>query len=469
MHNKNEKSKSEVKMASKGKMISYSFGDVVAYYLSYAYAIFIFFFYEVEVGLPIILVGLAFVIFAVWNMINDPLVGYLTDKPFKWTKKWGLRFPWIMLGIFPTLIFYFLIFTPPNIDVKANYWPIFFYMVIIMCLFDFFYSLFSVHFFGAFTNQFRSDEERRIASIYDNIIPGLGAFFLGLIPPLFIIYGNINSYALAAIIVVVIMFICAIITIPGVSESEELKEIFIRGYETTEQISFFKTMKTVFGIKNFVISIIAYLLLITARSLSMASGLYYFKDVYGLPYSYAVLTQIAGYVAFVISIPFWAKVAKKIGHAQTFTLGYLFIALAFIPFLWATTIEEAIIYNLIGGIGYGAFYFMLLAVFADVNDEVALNIGKRQEATLEGVRTFFYRIAIILQAMIMVIVHIATDYNPNPQAKQTPLAVWGIRVHGALIPFIFCFIGFLIMFKWYDLKGEKKESIFAQLEEKHLK
>lgn len=89
MSSRNEK---ERKSASAGKMMSWAFGDIIGFYLATSYVIFIFFFYEVEVGLPVILVGFALVIYAIWNAISNPLVGYLTDKNFKWTRKWGYRF-----------------------------------------------------------------------------------------------------------------------------------------------------------------------------------------------------------------------------------------------------------------------------------------------------------------------------------------------------------------------------------------
>ena len=217
MKNEDEIFNSGERPVSIGRMISYSFGDIVAFYLSGAYIVFIFFFYEVEVGLSVVLVGLALVIYAIWNAVNAPLIGYLTDKPFKWTERWGMRFPWILIGVFPALLFYVLIFLPPNIDVKTNPWPIFWYMVITLCLFNTFYTLFTAHFWGTFANQFRSDYERRKASVYDNIIPFVGAFVLTLIPPLIIVYGNKESYFLAALIDVLIMLIFIIISIPGIS------------------------------------------------------------------------------------------------------------------------------------------------------------------------------------------------------------------------------------------------------------
>jgi len=459
-----ENKQSERIETSSKKMASWAFGDIIGYYLSTAYVSFIFFFYEVEIGLSVLLIGLALIIFAIWNAVNDPLVGYLTDKPFKWTKKRGYRYPWIMIGVFPTLLCYFLLYTPP---VASDQMTIFLYMVITLCLFDFFYSLFGVHFYGSFTMQFRSDEERRKASAYTNIIPGIGVLGVSIIPPIFIVFGDIESYALAALFVVIILVICAIILIPGVRETEEIKNIYIQGYKAADDATFLKTIKISFKHKNFTVYTIAILMFSIGAGLFTASELYYLKDILGVPYSYALFTVLGSTIAFTLTVPIWFYIAKKIGHAQTFYLGALFFALALIPFIFITTFLGYFIAYIIIGIGFSAMAFIQYAIFADINDEVALTMGKRLESTLAGIRTVIYRISIVFQAIIIAVVHIATGYNP--EGTQTDLALWGVRVHGALIPAIFCFITFLILIIWYDLKDEKKAELFAALKEKGLK
>lgn len=449
---------------SSKKMASWAFGDIIGYYLETAYITFIFFFYEVEIGLSVLLIGLALIIFAIWNAINDPLVGYLTDKPFKWTEKRGYRFPWIMIGVFPTLLCYFLLYTPPTASDQIT---IFIYMIITLCLFDLFYSLFGVHFYGSFTMQFRSDEERRKASAYTNIIPGIGVLGISIIPPIFIVFGDIESYALAALFVVIILVICAIILIPGVRETEEIKNIYIQAYEAAEDATFLKTVKISFKHKNFAVYTFAILMFSIGAGLFTASELYYLKDILGVPYSYALYTVLGSTIAFILTVPLWFYIAKKIGHAQTFYLGALFFALALIPFIFIRTFFGYFIAYMIIGIGYSAMVFIQYAIFADVNDEVALTMGKRLESTLAGIRTVIYRISIVFQAIIIAVVHIATGYNP--EGTKTDLALWGIRVHGALIPAILCFITFLILIIWYDLKDEKKAELFAALKDKGLK
>ena len=459
-----ENNQSERIEASSKKMASWAFGDIIGYYLSTAYGTFIFFFYEVEIGLSVLLVGLALVIFAIWNALNDPLVGYITDKPFKWTKKRGYRYPWIMIGVFPTLLCYFLLYTPPAASDQIT---IFLYLLITLCLFDFFFSLFGVHFYGSFTMQFRSDEERRKASAYTNVIPGIGVLGVSIIPPIIIVFGDIESYAFAALIIIIVLAICAIILIPGVRETEEIKNIYIQGYEAADEVTFLKTIKMSFKHKNFTVYTIAILLYTTGGALFTASELYYFKDILGLPYSYALFTILASTVSFIITIPIWFYIAKKIGHANTFAFGLLFFALTLVPFMFINTFEEYFIASIFIGVGFSALAFIAYAIFAEVNDEVALTLEKRLESTLAGIRTVVIRLSIVFQAIIITVVHIATGYNPG--GTQTELALWGIRLHIGLIPAIFVFVAFLIVIKWYDLKGEKKEKLFAALKEKGLK
>lgn len=451
-------------IVSKKKCASYAVGILIGYHMGVFYATYVFFFYEVEVGLPVMLVALSFIIFAIWNMVNDPLLGYLTDRPFKWTKKWGMRFPWIIMGIIPSIICFFLIFTPPDIDARTNPWPIFWYMVIITCLYDTCVSLFSIHLGAGFAVHFRTDFERRRASVYTNIIPNTGSVFIGLIPPLIIIYGVRSTILLAVLLVLLILSVGIIFLIPGIRETDDIKERFLRGHET-ERPPFWALMKTAFRHKNFVVSTITYTLYITAYTLYLASGIYFMKDILGLPYRFSVYVSLASFVGFTSFIPIWAKVAKRIGHVKTYTLGCLLVSITLLPSLWITTLWEAILYTFIGGAGFGCFYIMLFPIASDCFDEVTVDIGKHQEAILSGIRQFFFRIAIIIQGLVIASIHIITNYNPDPNAVQGPLAIWGIRVHMALIPSLLMIVAFFIMLKFYDLKGEKKDLVKQKLKE----
>ncbi len=458
---------SEWEIAPTNKMISYGFGYLIVNYLLTAYSAIVFYFYEVEIGLPVALVGIAFIIFALWNMINDPLLGYLTDKPLKWTKKWGMRAPWIVISSFPILICYFLIFTPPDVD-HGNILIVFLYMVIITCLFDTFFSIYNDHIYGGFTNQFRSEYERRKGFAIIAIVAAFGMAFMRVIPPLFIKYGDKSSFVLAAFIVIIFLMIFNIFLFLGIKESDELKETFIRGYETSKEKSFFKTMKIAFKHKNFVVILIAYTTIITTQTLVQASQIYFVKDVLRIPYSNVIFINLAGIAGFIISIPFWYNYVRKKGFKKTLVLCTFLSGVSLLPTLWITTLEERIIYTFLGGIPYAGYTIVIMPLAADTMDDVALSLGRRAEAALAGVRMFFFRVAFLVQGVVIMAVHITTAYNPDPHAVQIPLAIWGIRVHAGLIPAILMFVISLIVYKWYDLTGERKETMLKELKAKGL-
>jgi len=455
---------SEWELVSTKKMLSYSLGYVISG--SFGTGI-LFYYFEVEIGLPVALLGIAFIIFAIWNMVNDPLAGYLTDRRFKWTEKWGWRFPWIIIGIIPAIIFRYLIWLSPDAD-PSNPWPVFWYFIIITCLLDTFYSIFTTHINAGYTNHFRSDAERKRSSAINNIIGGFLGLFWGFIGPLIIVYGKKETFILSALISLFIRFVLVIFLIPGIHESDELKERFLRGYENTlnkEKVSYWKTMKKAFKRKNFTSTFFVYMMLSLSVTLYLASGIYFMKDVLRLPLYNSIFTALAMFLGFILFIPFWVNRMNKHGAHNVMKASLIILTIALIPLLWINTLEEAVFFAFTGGTGIGAFTLSLGPVSADVYDECTITDGKHQEAMYEGIRTFFFRFALIFQAVIFTVVHLLTAYNPDPQAVQTPLAILGIRIHMGLIPALLNLTAFFILVKWYDLEGEKKLAVKKKLRE----
>ena len=124
-----------------------------------------------------------------------------------------------------------------------------------------------------------------------------------------------------------------------------------------------------------------------------------------------------------------------------------------------------VIIAFIGALFYSGEVTMLQPVASDTYDEVASKLGKRVDATLVGVRTFFFRVAFVAVGIIIPVLHIFTGYNPDPLAIQTPLAQWGIRIHAQLIPGLIFVVMGLIFRKHYTLEGAEKEALVKKLRE----
>jgi len=466
-------SKTELKrdVVSRKKMASYSMGFFLNSFFMTAYNVLVFYYYEVEIGLATALVGLSFAIFALWNMINDPLAGFLTDKPMRWSKKYGLRTPWIIAGIILTIISYYFLFAVPDFgDVKSNPWPLFWYMVIITCLFDTFFSLYTTHYAGGFVNIFRSKEERRKGSTIVMLFGLFGSVTCRMILiPVFIIYGDPSSFSRFAVVSVIVLTICLILLLPGVYENEFVKGRYLKIYEflETQKLPYFQFLKTTFKTKNYMIYLTVYALWTYSYVLGQISSFYMLKDV--LKFDISVLTIIGIFflITYLPSMFIWSRIAKKKEHSKIYAISFVLMGCSSIIGMWQTTLLEVIIATIINGIAMGAFGSVTWSVTGDAVDEVNLAAGRHVEAGLIGVRNFFTRSAFLIAGIVIAGIHIGTGYVPGAD-QQSDLALLGIRVHSALIPAIVLWIAAFLMFSVYDLRGEKKEEQMAALRKKGL-
>jgi len=458
---------SEWEIAPTSKMLSYAFGYLIINFLLMGGFSLLFYYYEVEIGLPVVMLGLAFVIFAIWNMINDPLLGYLTDKPLRWTKKWGLRAPWVVISAFPILLFYFLIWVPPE---GASEMTIFIWFIVVTCLFDTFFSIYNDHVYGGFTNQFPSEYERRRSFAIATILMGILMTAMGIIGSAIIVYGDRGSFIRYATIMIILLAIYNVFLFLGIKESDQMKEMFLRGFEQTEKINFFGTMKTALKTKNFRVSLAGYTCWSIAITLSGVSGIYMYKDVWQLPLTYAILPTLLGVSAFVLIVPFWSNYTRKHGFKKTYWITFvchgiciLSVLFVFREYGFPLFYILLVIITFIGALFYSGEVTMLQPVASDTYDLVASKVGKRVDATLVGVRTFFFRLAFVAVGVIIPVLHILTGYNPDPHAIQTPLAQWGIRIHAILIPGLIFVVMGLIFRKHYTLEGAEKEALVKRL------
>lgn len=458
-------------VAPTSKMAGYGFGYIIVNYLLLYGLQNMDYFYRVVIGLSADLILASFLIFAIWNMVNDPLLGFLTDKPLKWTKKYGLRAPWIVLMTAPMLIFFILIWTVPTaIDPMSQ----FIYMIVIVCLFDLFFSIYNDHLYGGYTNQFPTKFERRKSFMLMTVMLFITLIVLSVIQNNIVGTGQTDpsKYILNSVVMVIILAIFTIPTVKyGIGESEEMKAMFIEKDKTADKASFFEVLKTAMKTKNFRISLLGYTVQVTATTLWNAAQIYFFIDVYGLTLDRQTLPLLISILGAVASIPFWSNYVRKHDFKKTYWVAFLMHGICYLPFLVmlaipvgsATFVTLHIVFLLIMNIFYAGEVTMLMPVASDTYDEVALKLGKRSDATFVGIRNFFFRIAFLVQALVFFIVLTAVSYDATPGAAQTDIARVGIIIMGAVIPSILFIVMSQIFRKHYTLEGKEKDDLIKGL------
>ncbi|MHA1254084.1 MAG: MFS transporter [Promethearchaeota archaeon] len=452
---------------SKKSMFSFSFGSFGIELVGNAFAGLYFFFYETELLLPGIFLLIANTIFAVWNAVNDPLIGYVVEKPHGFWPKWGKRYPWLCTMLIPMYISYFLLFSPP---IGSSPLVLFLWMVVMLVLADTFYSGFFVNWQGMFPEKYRSDEARRKGNVWKLILAVSSVFVGVLIPPQIYQYDVVESYSAMAAVMLVIGCIAAVFVMYGAREDPARKALQVEEIQI-KQASFLSSLKTGLHNKAF----LGYILLYFGNKIwdlfVLGSLNYYTKWILGVPASALTMILLAFIIGQFVSIPIFTYISKKYGFRKTAIIGGLMESICTTPLLFIRDVNVSLIFFFIIGFGNGALWVMLSPVLAESLDSLSIQTGRRDSGIYVGIYVFFGRLAIIVFTFSMVFIHAITGFNaaaPMGKGQQTPLADFGILLTMAVIPVIGTVVFTILFAMVYDIKDDKKAWLEEQLRAKDL-
>jgi len=442
---------------SKLNMASYGFGKFLNEFMEMAFTVWLYSFYVRTIGVESWIIGLAVVIYALWNAINDPLIGFLTNKPFKFTKRWGRRFPWIMIGGVAYLLSYILIFTPPDVDPQSGAWILFLWFIASTCIFDTFNSIFFVNFASLFPDKFRSVDERRKATGIQTPIGIIGVALGALLPPMIINSDKAVTFVINSGFVIIIGLISLILLIPGSREDQITIDRYLDKHDIKDRAPFFKTLKMSLKQKSFLFFIITYTLYRSLIISFQASIPFFVEFILEEEEGIQTLLSAGFLIGALISSPLWAFIAQKTNNNKKVMLINSFLLTIFtIPFIFLNSVSITFIVLILWGFGLGGFWTMIAPVFADVINESVVNSQKRQEGIFNGFLQFFGRLAILVQALSFASVHTITGFvEGGALIDQPSSAIWGIHIHFALIPAVLMLIAAIVFWKFYDLTPDK--------------
>ena len=475
----------EVYDNSLGVRVSYGTRELFGQWISAAFGFTVFFFYEVVIGLPTILAMIAFILFSVWNAFNDPIVGYIMERVhMPWEKKRGVRrFPWMVIGAVTWLVAYLLIYLVPSgwygspAIVAANQWLIFGWYLGTLCLYDFLIAIWDINVLSLFPDKFRGLNERRSAQGFGTILGIIGLVLAALIPPMFITTGVAPTYITAALVTIVVGGFFFLMAIPGIKESQHVLDYYKtrkeRGLDT-EVESFFKSAKTALSNKLFVVKSLFFFGYQVSAVMIQTSAFYivtFLLDAEAFMISLLLGAMLLGSL---ISVPLWTWFSKRVNDNRKMGIiagAILFIT--FIPLIFAEGLVMWMIFLLFFGVGVGGNWFIDVPLLTDVLDDIAVKTNKRQQSIYYGYQAFFARFGGTFIAITISITHILTGFVEGAAtlaqltalSPNIELALFGIRIHSAIVPAIFALILLLVFWKFYDLTPDKVANNKAKLKE----
>ena len=373
-------SETEIKSSLKVR-VSYGIGGFLDNFVLAAFTVRILDFYENEILLGIALVGIAMTIYGFWNMINDPILGWLSDRSTRFIKKWGRRFPWYLIGALAYVWIYLLVFLVPVRDQVG----MFVWLLITIISFEGCFTLWQSNYLALFPDKFRSQAERTSAGMWNTVWGVIGIALGVLLPPLLIEYGHPETYILATAVVAILAFILVIFSIPGVREDEELKQREFKIATASEKkATFLEILKTALKDRNFIAYVVTYFGHQVMTVFMLSSLPYWTKYIIGSSDPEVETILAAFFLIFVLvgGVPLWSYIGKKVGNQKAFQYGTIATTLLFIPLIFASDLLTSAIFIACIGVGIGCIWVLMYPCFSDVIDNIVVKTGKRNEGLL---------------------------------------------------------------------------------------
>lgn len=426
------------------------------------------YYYNVLLGVNAGLIAMAWLIFAIWNALNDPLFAIFQERVI--SKKYGRRIPYLRFGAPFLGLFFILLWFPFLLVDISNEGLLFLYFLINLLLYDTIYTLMAsangaLQYEIAFTQKERSN-----LFVYTNLTTAIATgIVLG--TPVLLLYTPNNvinpalypSFALLCLISVSIIILASYI----VKEKPYLK------YE--EPLGFVEGIKCCFQNKPFLIFSGVNVFTTITNTIFLTGIVYYILIVLNPPFYVVAIILLGVFASFIIFIGFLNKMITNLGLKYSYLvcvgIGVVGFFLLF-TIGWDTftgwNIYYAILPLVFVAIGYGSLSILNPAINGENIDYDEDLTGKRREVTYGGVGALFAKPAISIANALFLYIIDFYKFNPSAGSGQSGDAIFGLMIGFALIPGISLLIAGLFLLKW-PLYGPEWQKTKEELKKIHMR
>jgi len=388
-----------------------------------------------------------------WDYINDPLVGYISDRT---RTRWGRRRPFLLFGALPFGLIFMLMWWIPPIENPVS---LAVYYGILYAVFDTAFTFVTMPYF-ALTPELTSDYDERTdlttTRMFFSILGSLVAFTV----PLMIVDGFRPENASRVLLMGGIFGLAAALPLFGVffgtHEREEFMEI--------SQPNIWKSMKAAWTNRPFMFGLGIYLFTWVAVSIIETILLFYIKYVVERePQSDLIMATI--FVVAIFTLPVWQWASRRYNKRLAYIIGIAFLAVVLLTMASLNPqvpLGFLLALCALAGIGVAAAHVLTWAILPDAIEYGEWQTGERHEGMFYSLITLAQKIATSIAVPTALLVLDATGYIANSDSLPQS-AVDGIRIVAGPIPAVLM-LGGIIFALVYPLGRENYNEIAQGLE-----
>ena len=406
--------------------IAYGLGS---FGLESAYKVFVgfyIFFYVDVLGLAVALAAVINIVFAIWDAVNDPLVGYLSDNT---RTRWGRRRPWLLAGLPFYVILLVLTYAVPTVFRQGA--SLFWYALVVFLLFETAYTVLSVNYDALFPELFQGFRERTRASGYYQGFTMVGELVGFALTP--IIYAQYGFGAMAAFFAA-ITAITLLIGILRSSEDPRAQEV--------APLNLKDAFGEVFQDRPF------WLFAIALTFLTFTTGLYTLATPFWVKYTLNASPEVISlifatvFIVAILTVSLWSRLIRYRGVKIAWFGAIGVMALSAVILGFAPSIIVGVIGAAVAGVGLAGIKICREMIMAHLVSKSLARTGYRREGIYYSLLRFFGKLSKILEALALILLAVLFGYvsgeNPGPNPDNA------FRFLISVLPFVFMMIALLL-------------------------
>ncbi len=446
-------------MGVRARQIAYSVGTVSSPLLYQAISGYLIFFYTDVVRLEVGLISLAYGIsYGIWNAINDPLVGQLSDRT---RSRWGRRIPFIFLGAPLAAVLFVLVWSPPlggHALADPRNLGIFAWLFVTIGLFDLAFSAANTSYAALFPEMYRSLEERATVSIYRQIGAVIGLLLaLGGTPLIVKLlsdrFSTFAGWSLTAAGIALVGWAGFWISLTGSREHPRQREV--------NSLPLLPALRATFSNRSFLAAAVAMLAVYVIWGWLSSMGAFFNKYVLGAAESQMSFLFLAMFGVAIVCYPLWQRITLRFGAKRTLVWSVTLFAVLTLGSLFAADSLSGILMFAALGAANAGITLVHEIVLSDVIDADELATGVRREGMYFGVMNFVERLSLVVISVVMALVLGAGHYVAGASV-QSPRTVLALRI-GIPGLALGCLLVFLVAMRFYPLGAEQVSEMRRQL------
>jgi len=390
-------------IAAQNSPVAYGLGAFGLESLFKVFAGFYVFYYTDKLGLAVTFVAIINLIYGIWDAIDDPIVGFLSDNT---RTRWGRRRPWLLTGLPFYVGFLVLVYAVPKPFQQGN--ALFWYALVIFFLFEAASTVMSVNYSALFPELFQGSRDRARASSYYQGLSMFGELIGFTIPPF--IYARFGFVPMA-------------ISFAGVSGLALFLGI-IRNKEDPNALQAPPLpLKGAFGE---VLNDRPFLLYTIALTFLMyITGVYTLGTPFWVKYTLAASLQVTSlifaivFIVAILSASIWGRFVHVLGIRRCWLLSVGLMASSAIILGIASNLVLGSIGAALVGASMGGIRVCHQIIVANFVDRDLKRTGHRREGIYYSLLRVMGKFSKILESLALVLLGLLFGYvngeNPGPQ------------------------------------------------------